>query len=380
MKFDFFWCYRLLFIWFIVSACAEKPDSNLIAKKYSSQSKVDSAVQIDSTATKPKNVIFLIGDGMGLSEVSASLFYQDQVSNFERFSTIGLIKTSSSSELVTDSAAGATAFASGVKTYNGAISVDQDSISVTTIIEHLEQKEFSTGIISTSAITHATPACFYAHTKSRKNYEDIALFLPTSNIDFFAGGGLEFFKNRKDEKNLFDALRNNDYDLHTEKLPEIISEKKQAILLAEDGMPKMLEGRGDFLPDATKLALDKLSNNKAGFMLVIEGSQIDWGGHDNDADYLITELLDFDKTIGVALDFALQNGETLVLVTGDHETGGFTLAADKNDYNIIVPKFATGRHSATMIPVFAQGPGSSVFGGIYENTDIYHKLIALLKD
>ena len=128
MKFDFFWCYRLLFIWFIVSACAEKPDSNLIAKKYSSQSKVDSAVQRDSTATKPKNVIFLIGDGMGLSEVSASLFYQDQVSNFERFSTIGLIKTSSSSELVTDSAAGATAFASGVKTYNGAISVDQDSI------------------------------------------------------------------------------------------------------------------------------------------------------------------------------------------------------------------------------------------------------------
>ena len=380
MNFNFLWCYRLLFILLFFSACVEKPVSQLTAKKNTIQSNVDFSIKVDSTIKKPKNVIFLIGDGMGLGEVSASLFYQDQASNFERFSTIGLIKTSSSSELVTDSAAGATAFASGVKTYNGAIGVDQDSISVGTIIEHLEKNDFNTGLISTSSITHATPACFYAHSKSRNYYEDIALFLPTSNIDFFAGGGLKFFKNRKDGKDLFDALKTNDYDLHTEELPETISEKKQAILLANNSMPKMLEGRGDFLPDATKLALDKFSNNETGFMLVVEGSQIDWGGHDNDADYLITEQLDFDKTIGVALDFAMQNGETLVLVTGDHETGGFTLAAEKNDYNIIVPKFATGRHSATMIPVFAQGPGASVFGGIYENTAIYHKLMALLKE
>lgn len=370
---------RYLFIWLIFSGCVEKPVSQFIAKINTTQSKVDSAIKIDSNITKPKNVILLIGDGMGLSEVSASFFYNENQTNFERFSTIGLIKTSSFSDLVTDSAAGATAFASGVKTYNGAVGVDQDTTSVKTIVEQLVEREFGTGLISTSSIVHATPACFYAHSKSRRLYEDIALFLPKSGIDFFAGGGLEFFNGRKDGIDLLEELKLNGYELHTKRLPIKNTEKKQAILLADDGMPKMLEGRGDFLPEAANLALDKLSKNENGFFLMIEGSQIDWGGHDNDADYLLSELLDFDKTIGVALDFAQQNGETLVIVTADHETGGFTLAADRGDYNKIKPTFSTGGHSATLIPVFAQGPGASSFTGIYENTDIYYKLKALLE-
>ena len=143
-------------------------------------------------------------------------------------------------------------------------------------------------------------------------------------------------------------------------------------------MPKKIDGRGDFLPNATQLALEKLAKSEEGFFLMIEGSQIDWGGHSNEADYLIGELIDFDKTIGVALDYAKTNEETLVIVTADHETGGFTLASDGGDYNKLNPTFSTGGHSSTMVPVFAKGPGAEFFNGIYENTEIYTKMKQLL--
>lgn len=328
--------------------------------------------------SKPKNIVLLIGDGMGLSQVSASLFYNTGKTNFERFSTIGLIKTSSSNELVTDSAAGATAFSAGVKTYNGAIGVDKDSKPVATIVEQVSERGMATGLIATSSITHATPACFYAHVSDRDQAYDIASFLPKSDIDFFAGGGLKYFNERKDDLNLLSELKTFGFVVSLNKLPEQGSDRKQAILLASDEMPKMQEGRGNFLPNATKLALDNLSKNEGGFFLMVEASQIDWGGHDNDANYLIQEQLDFDKTIGVVLDFANKNGETLVIVTADHETGGFTLAADDGNYNKIKPVFSTGGHSATMIPVFATGPEAHLFGGIYENTGIYHKMMQAL--
>ncbi|MGK0385716.1 MAG: alkaline phosphatase, partial [Patiriisocius sp.] len=327
----------------------------------------------------PKNVILLIGDGMGLSEVSASYFFKETPPNFERFNTVGLIKTSAADALITDSAASATAYATGISTYNGAISVNMQKEPITTILERLTPLNISTGIISTSSVMHATPASFYAHAASRRSYEEIAAFLPTSNIEFIAGGGKQYLnKNkREDKRDLFKELKDNGYLVETEKLPNSISNEKQVIVLADDGMPKMIDGRGDFLPNATKIALEKLSKNEKGFFLMVEGSQIDWGGHDNDADYLISELLDFDKTIGVALDFAATNGETLVIVTADHETGGFTLSADAKDYNKIKPTFSTGGHSATMVPVFAKGPGEEDFGGIFKNTALFQKMMAI---
>lgn len=338
--------------------------------------------ELDRTteSNKPKNIILLIGDGMGLSQVSASLFYTDYTSNFERFPIIGLIKTSSSSDLITDSAAGATAFASGVKTYNGAVGVSSDSLAIETIVEQISVKGISTGLISTSSITHATPACFYAHVKSRNMQDEIASFLVNSEVDFFAGGGVKFFNKRNDGQDLFVQLKDKGFEVTTDKLPNKVSDKKQAILLSNKGMPSMLEDRGNFLPKVTELALESLSKNENGFFLMVEGSQIDWGGHDNDSEYLISELLDFDKTIEVALDFAKQNGETLVIVTADHETGGFTLVADNGNYNKIKPVFSTNSHSATMVPVFAKGPGSIKFGGIYENTAIYTKMLSLFMD
>lgn len=332
---------------------------------------------------KPKNIILMIADGAGLSQISASQFYNNRPSNYERFKHIGLIKTSSGSDLITDSAAGATAFSAGIKTYNGAIGVDMDTIAVPTIMEDLKKRGFSTGVIATSTITHATPASFYAHRKLRKMELEIAQDLAQSNVDFFAGGGRKFFENREDGNNLVAALEAMGYEMRLDRLDPTLKMKKNkryGFLLADNGMPTVLEGRGSFLYDATSLGLEKLSQNKNGFFLMVEGSQIDWGGHNNDADYLISELIDFDSVIGRVLDFAQNDGNTLLIVTADHETGGFTLAASQGDYNLLEPSFSTGGHSATMVPVFAYGPGAASFSGIYENTEIYIKMKALLKE
>ena len=339
-----------------------------------SNQKADQVIEKDL----PRNIILLIGDGMGLSQVSTAFFYQDKESNFQRFETVGLIKTSSSAEKVTDSAAGATAFSTGVKTYNGAIGVNPDTIAVETIVKIVSEKGMKTGLVATSSITHATPASFYAHVKSRGMHEEIAASMLKSGVDYFAGGGLKYFNQRKDSIDYLEKLRENGFVIDTTELTptaQLTQEKKYGYLLAKDGMPKISEGRGDFLPEATSQALSYLSQSEEGFFLMVESSQIDWGGHENNADYIIKEVLDFDKTLGVALDFAEKNGNTLVVVTADHETGGFTLASGSS-YNEIEPSFSTTGHSATLIPVFAYGPGSGQFTGIYENTEIFHKLLS----
>ncbi len=329
----------------------------------------------ESSSEKPLNIILLIGDGMGLSQVTSRFFWGEGKPNFQRFNNLGLIITSSSQQKITDSAAGATAFSAGIKTYNGAIGVDDSAKAVPTISEIASKKGLSTGLISTSSITHATPASFFAHVDSRGKQEEIAAFMPESGVNFFAGGGIKWFNKRKiDERNLLDELATKGYMLDTVNFKENHDPTKNyGYLFATDGMPKMLEGRGDFLPNATSKALDHLSKNEKGFFLMIEGSQIDWGGHENNAEYIKTEVIDFDKTIGLALDFAEKHGNTLVVVTADHETGGYTLSSGKN-YNEIEPTFSTGGHSATLIPVFAYGPGSDSFRGIYENNEIFHKM------
>lgn len=324
----------------------------------------------------PKNVILLIGDGMGLTQVSTRFFYGEGEPNFQRFPYIGLIKTSSARQKITDSAAGATAFSAGKKSYNGAIGVDDDTVSVPTIVELVEDR-LSTGLVATSTITHATPASFFAHVPSRNQHEDIAAQLTGSSVDFFAGGGLQFFSGREDGLNYLDSLTQHGFVVNTDSLAAPASsglEQKYGFLLAPDGMPKMQEGRGDFLPRATQMALDYLSQDEDGFFLMVEGSQIDWGGHANDAEYIIEEVKDFDQTLGVALDFAEQDGNTLVVVTADHETGGFALSSGAS-YNELVGTFSTGGHTPDLIPVFAYGPGAEAFAGIYENTGIFDRIL-----
>ncbi|MBC8321025.1 MAG: alkaline phosphatase [Bacteroidetes bacterium] len=326
------------------------------------------------------NIILLIGDGMGLSQLSAAFYYGNGKSNFDRFKEIGFINTSSIKHKITDSSAGGTAFSCGEKTYNGAVGVNSDSVSIPNIVEILSEKNYNTGVISTSSVTHATPACFYAHVVNRGMQDEIAEQLVESDIDFFAGGGTSYFSNRKDSISLIKKLIDNDYVINPENdLVTTEADSKYGFLLASDGMPTMLEGRGDFLLEYTKLALNYFSQKPENFFLMVEGSQIDWAGHDNNADYLIAELLDFDSTVGVALDFAEKNQNTLVIVLADHETGGFTLAPDGSDYSIMKPVFATDGHSATLIPVLAWGPGAENFKGVFQNNEVFHKILALTK-
>jgi len=341
------------------------------------------------TPAKPSNIIFLIGDGMGLSAVSATVYYGDEVSEFGRFKEIGLIRTSSATHKITDSAASGTAMASGIKTYNGAIGVDTARVAVQNIAEVVDSLGWNTGVVATSTISHATPASFYAHIDRRIKEAEISAQLLESGIDFFAGGGNVHFRKRSDGTHLYETAAEKGFILDSTTLAQpgsLSADQKYGFLLAPGGMPPMTEGRGDFLPEATALAIEHLSKGQNGFFLMVEGSQIDWGGHDNKVDYVVTETLDFEKAIAAALDFAEADGNTLVVVTADHETGGFTLGAQRDEttgssnYANIGPSFATGTHSATLIPVFAYGPGAELFKGLYENTEIFTKMLELTKE
>ncbi len=335
---------------------------------------------------KPVNVILMIGDGMGLSQASSAFYFKKDKVNISRFKYIGLFKTSSASHKITDSAAGATAFSCGKKTYNGAIGVSTDTTNLENITELLSKEGYKCGLVATSSITHATPAAFYAHAKYRSQYELIASQLPTSNISFFAAGGLQFFNKRTDSNNYLDSLVNKGFEVDTTALKSKIGDynKKYGFLLANDGMPTMLEGRAEFLPNATELAIEYLSKSNKGFFLMVEGSQIDWGGHNNNADYLISEMIDFDNAVGKALDFAEKDGNTLVIVLADHETGGFALAAAEAkgmsaDYDSIAPSFSTHGHSTCLIPAYTYGPSADDFIGFYQNNDIFGKILDAVK-
>lgn len=335
---------------------------------------------VTTKSQSPKNVILLVGDGMGLTQVSTSFYFQDKPSNFQRFKHIGLHQNTPTNARITDSASGATAFSTGYKSFNGAIGVDGDSISRTTILEYAAREGKSTGLVATSSITHATPASFFAHVPSRGQQEDIAMFMAENPIDFTAGGGIKFYHDRADGKDLLATLSRKGVMVDTAELGKNYSASKPyAAFLAADGMPMMTEGRGDFLPRATSMAIDHLNRNKDGFFLMVEGSQIDWGGHANDGTYIIEEMKDFDETIGLVMDFAERDGNTLVVITADHETGGLALSSlttfGQSDYGKLNPTFSTGGHTAALIPVFAYGPGAERFMGIYQNNDIFGKMM-----
>ncbi|MCX6187800.1 MAG: alkaline phosphatase [Bacteroidetes bacterium] len=328
----------------------------------------------------PKKIIFLIGDGMGLAQISGALADNTVTNAFERFKVIGLSKTKSSDNYVTDSGAGATVFSIGRKTYNGAIGVDSNGKEQDGLFEMLTDKGWGTGVVVTSSITHATPAAFYAHVGSRKSEDEIAEFLIRNHCDVAIGGGIKFFKDRKDKRDLLEELTEKGYKTIADS-SEIkpIDAAKLIYLLAYDGMKKKQDGRGDYLKKATEIAIHNLSKNEEGFFLMVEGSQIDWGGHVNDFEYMKSELLDFNQTLNAVLDYAAKDKKTLVVVTADHETGGLSLLENKENKNTFKVNYSTLGHSGIMVPVFAFGPGAELFSGIYENTEIHYKFKKLLK-
>ncbi len=334
----------------------------------------------ESIAEKPKNIILLIGDGMGLSQITAGMYANGNHLHLERFKTIGLIKVHASNNLITDSAAGATAFASGVKTYNGAIGLNPDKEPVKNIVEIAEENGLATGLVSSSSITHATPASFIAHQNKRNMMEEIAADFLKTDLDLLIGGGQKHFESREDKRNISKELEKKGYQVRSFMDVELdaieLEPKKNLVYFTASGHPLTVEQDRDYMPFATDFAINFLkprSNN--GFFLMIEGAQIDWGGHNNDSEYIINEMLDFNDVIGKVMDFAEADGNTLVIVTADHETGGYSLNYGSTMDNFVTG-FTTDYHTATMIPVFAYGPGSEAFAGIYDNTYIFHKMVA----
>lgn len=328
---------------------------------------------------KARNVILLIGDGMALPQVSAALYSNNNKLNLEQFSIIGFHKPSSASDLITDSAAGATAFACGVKTYNGAIGMTKDTLPCFTILEELDALGYATGLVATSTLVHATPAAFVAHQPLRVFYEAIAADFLKADLDLAIGGGKRYFDRREeDERDLVKELQQKGYivsDYFREELTQITSVSKRPFFyFTADKHPLTHAAGRDYLPYATDFALSFLRRRSdKGFFLMIEGSQIDWGGHSNDGGLAVDETLDFDEAVGLALKFAKKDGETLVLVTGDHESGGLALnpGSRMNDLQLA---FTTNGHTAALVPVFAYGPSAELFAGIYENTEIYFKM------
>ena len=368
-------CYCVVIILFSLSACASQ-DENVFQNTIF-HDVVHLSKQEFSSAKNVKNIILMIGDGMGIAQVYAGLTANKGQLNLQNCTHTGFIITNPSDGYITDSAAGATAFACGVKTYNGAIGVDPDGNPVPTILELAKANGKRTGLVVTCRITHATPAAFIAHQPQRDMYEEIAADFIYTDIDVFIGGGRNNFSHRKDNANYLDTLLNKGYQLifSTDSL-RFISGGKLAALIYEEEPPRFSEGRRNMLMDATESALRLLSNNENGFFLMIEGSQIDWGGHENLTSYIVEEMLDFDRAIGKVLDFAANNEETLVVITADHETGGFAIINGDLETGMVEGSFSTEGHTPVMIPVFAFGPHAEKFTGIYENTAIFDKMKA----
>lgn len=364
-----------------------------------------------------KNVIYLIGDGMGFGAVSSLLLSEDEPTGFEIASpVIGLSETCSANNYVTDSAAGGTALATGTRTNNGYAGADPDGNQLTSVLRKAQTYGMKTGIVVNTTLTEATPAAFYAGVTSRKFVYDIAKQFTESQVDVAIGGGLDHFVGRPDSLDLTATLIEKGYDvyLNWETVLETESDKFVGILplydlhrreenngtasaaegqevclaaqmaaLNEDASREHLSEPTVYLEKATVKALDVLSrNNKNGFFLMIESAIIDGYGHNNDGEGMVIEMQEFNRTLRNMIEYVNQHPETLLVVTADHETGGTGVYYNGHTPGNEGPlklRFSTSGHTGTIVPIFAYGAGAENFAGVMKNIDIPKKIEALIK-
>ena len=325
---------------------------------------------------KAINVIYMIGDGMGLPQVFATMLATGNDLVFKQFPYIGVVDTRSASNTITDSAAGGTALACDKKTKNGMVGMDVDTVAMPTILDVLADQGKSTGIVVTCYSGHATPADFYAKVPKRSMYEDIAVQLAESDkVDVMIGGGKKHFIHRKDSVNLIERMEKElgwkVYDSLSEVDPNCM---KYAVLAADGHMPVYPE-RGEFLPDGVRTALRTLEKNEKGFFLMVEGSQIDFACHAHDSVNMVDETVDFSNAVQVALDYAKTHDNTLVVVTADHETGGLTMIDPAGKYTNIAFNYSTGSHTCLPVMIYAYGPGAEQFTGWMQNNEVKAKIL-----
>lgn len=327
---------------------------------------------------KIKNVILMIGDGMSLMHVYSAWTANRGKLFLDNCQTVGLSKTYCANRLITDSGAGGTALATGQKTNYHSVGVDPEGRSLKSLVDYASAKGKSTGIVVTCRLWDATPADFCCHNKDRDAEAEIVTDYVNSPVDYVFGGGAKLFENREDGRDLFAELRTKGFRT-PRSWDELAAIKEGKVFAVPYDVDTPLPAeRGDLLARASLKGLELLNQNKNGFFMMVEGSQLDDYGHFNDLNLLMQETHDFDRTIGEMYKWAAQDGETLVIVTADHETGGLTLVGGDLKEGKIVCKFSTGDHSGVMVPVYAFGPGAEEFTGIYENTAICDKIKKLL--
>jgi len=324
----------------------------------------------DQKDTEVKNIILMIGDGNGLTQISSSVLANGGNLTLTQFKSIGLLKTQSADDFTTDSAAAGTALASGIKTNNRAIGVDTLGNPVLNLTEVLYEKGFVSGCISTDDITGATPSAFYAHRKDRSDIDGIISDLHSSKLSLLIGGGSESLTRGISDIGFVIAESSNGIRTSTEE--------RVAHFISQGGVPSILEGRGPFLAEATKNGLAFLTTKKKPFFLMVEGAQIDSYGHRNNVAGIVTEGIDFDRAITEAVKFADATGNTLVIVTADHETSGFSIPQGNLENGMIEGDFTTDDHTAVMVPIFAYGPKSDEFQGVYDNYSVFGKILKVL--
>jgi len=334
--------------------------------------------QSDGKDLPVKNVILIIGDGMGLAQIQAALTANHGKLNLAGIRHLGFSLTKAANSGNTDSAAGATAIANGEKSNNRYVGVDSLGRPLTNLPDTLLGFGIRSGIISTGDITDATPAAFYAHQPERNWSDKIARDFLTSKAEILIGPNRRSFLENTDRE-LMSKIRNRGY----EYLPDLSSLEqskpgKKIVLVADSAGRPILKGRGDMLKKSLEQTIRLLSADKKGFFIMAEGAQVDYGGHDDNLPYIVTELMDLDRTVGAAMKYADQDGQTLVIVTADHETGGLSLLAADQKKGRILGDFSTNDHTNIMVPVFAYGPQAGLFSGMYQNNEIFHKILRLL--
>ena len=325
-----------------------------------------------------KNIIVMIGDGMGLEQVSCGWVLNGGHLNLDNFPYTGFSRTYAVDRLITDSCAGGSALATGVKTKYYYMGVDPEGNPVQSALRRAQEKGMKTGVAVTCRINDATPLDFVGHSLDRDNEEVNAAQYVDSNVDFLTGGGIRFWQNREDGRDLVQEMVDKGYTFvdNREDLNKV-HEGRVLGLFAPLEMEPSLD-RGPVLEDCAMKAIELLDNKK-GFFLMIEGSSIDDWCHKKKVGYMAEELFDFDRTIGKVLEWAEKDGHTLVVVTADHATGGLTLLGGSLEERNVKVNFSTKGHNGILVPVFAYGPHAEEFVGVHENAEVGQIIRALLK-
>lgn len=337
----------------------------------------------ESTPTAPDDpfsIVLFIGDGTGVAYWSAARLAVSHLA-IEQFPTIGLMATRSVDNRITDSAAGGTAISTGVRTFNGFVAVAPDSSRLPTVLERAAKKGMGTGVVVTSAVTHATPATFIAHVPNRNRNWDIAAQIADEKLNVLLGGGRQYFDptRRADHRDLLALLRRRGTYVDSPGAfaaldPDTI---RTLIGLFAENHPGSATERRPSLPDLTEAALRVLAHQRKGFFLMVEGSQIDWRGHENaPLGKVLPEVLDLDLAIRRALAYQETHPHTLIVVLADHNTGGLALHEDET--GTFGAHYTTIGHTAAMVPIFARGPGASALGAVLDNSRVGRILLDLV--